>query len=60
MSSLLNKCRQFLKSEEAPTATEYAVMLALIIVVAIVAISLLGSRVSESFNNAANALPTGS
>ncbi len=42
---------RFIRSEDGPTATEYAVMLALIIVVCIAAISALGSRVNGVFNN---------
>ena len=43
----------FLKREDGPTAVEYAVMLALIIVVCITAISLLGSNASNTFSNVA-------
>jgi pilus assembly protein Flp/PilA len=39
----------FLKNEDGPTAVEYAVMLALIIVVCITAISALGSNTSNTF-----------
>jgi pilus assembly protein Flp/PilA len=39
----------FLKAEDGPTAVEYAVMLALIIVVCIAAISALGSNASDTF-----------
>lgn len=55
MKSFLN----FLNSEDGPTAVEYAVMVALIIVVAIGAITLLGQKTSSTFNSAATAL-TGS
>ena len=41
---------QFLKQEDGPTAVEYAVMLALIIVVCIAAITTLGSNASQSFS----------
>ena len=41
----------FLKAEDGPTAVEYAVMLALIIVVCIAAISALGSNASGTFHN---------
>jgi pilus assembly protein Flp/PilA len=44
---------EFLKNEEGPTAVEYAVMLALIIVVCIAAITMLGSNASSTFGNAA-------
>jgi pilus assembly protein Flp/PilA len=40
---------EFLKREDGPTAVEYAVMLALIIVVCIAAISALGSNASGTF-----------
>jgi pilus assembly protein Flp/PilA len=40
----------FLKNEDGPTAVEYAVMLALIIVVCIAAISALGSNAEGTFN----------
>ena len=40
----------FLKREDGPTAVEYAVMLALIIVVCIIAITALGSNASGTFN----------
>lgn len=41
----------FLKREDGPTAVEYAVMLALIIVVCIAAIALLGRALSNTFSN---------
>ena len=40
----------FLKNEDGPTAVEYAVMLALIVVVCIAAISVLGSNANNTFN----------
>ena len=43
----------FLTSEDGPTAVEYAVMLALIIVVCITAITTLGSNANGTFNNVA-------
>jgi pilus assembly protein Flp/PilA len=45
--------RKFLKSEDGPTAVEYAVMLALIIVVCLVAITSVGSKASATFSNVA-------
>jgi pilus assembly protein Flp/PilA len=41
----------FVKREDGPTAVEYAVMLALIIVVCIAAITTLGSNASNTFSN---------
>jgi pilus assembly protein Flp/PilA len=45
--------RKFLKSEDGPTAVEYAVMLALIIVVCLVAITSIGTKASATFSNVA-------
>ena len=51
----------FLKNEDGPTAVEYAVMLALIIVVCIAAISTLGSNANNTFTKVGNAVaPVGS
>ncbi len=47
------KVERFLKNEDGPTAVEYAVMLALIIVVCIAAIGTLGSNASNTFGNVA-------
>jgi pilus assembly protein Flp/PilA len=44
---------RFLKNEDGPTAVEYAVMLALIIVVCITAITTLGSNANKVFSNVA-------
>jgi len=51
MNAFLSRAKDFLKSEDGPTATEYAVMLALIIVVAIAAIGTLGGTVNEMFTS---------
>ena len=40
---------KFLKNKDGPTAVEYAVMLALIIVVCITAITALGTNASNTF-----------
>jgi len=49
--------KSFLRSEDGPTATEYAVMLALIIIVALTAIQLLGEKVEDIFTDVETALP---
>ncbi len=49
--------RKFWQDENAATATEYAVMLALIIVVALAAISALGTKVSSTFVDVESSLP---
>ena len=40
----------FLKNEDGPTAVEYAVMLALIIVVCIAAVTTLGTNANNTFS----------
>ena len=60
MKALVNRVKSFLVSEDGPTATEYAVMLALIIIVALAAITALGNKVSSVFGNVKTALPDGS
>jgi pilus assembly protein Flp/PilA len=52
---------QFLKREDGPTAVEYAVMLALIIVVCIAAITAIGTNTNSSFSMVGSAIrPAGS
>ena len=53
MFSLQQAVRNFLQREDGPTAVEYAVMLALIVVVCISAITALGSNANKTFNNVA-------
>lgn len=60
MNTFVNRVKNFLKSEDGPTATEYAVMLALIIIVALGAITGLGTTVDTIFTNVDSSLPTGS
>ena len=59
MQWLINRTKGFIKSEDGPTATEYAVMLALIIIVALTGISLLGTKVNQIFTDVTGALPDG-
>jgi pilus assembly protein Flp/PilA len=56
MVHFLKNTKRFLKSEDGPTAVEYAVMLALIIVVCLVAISTLGTNAQATFTNVANSI----
>ena len=53
MNRLVRNVVRFLKKEDGPTAVEYAVMLALIIVVCIVSITTLGSNANRTFGNVA-------
>ena len=53
MRNFASKVQRFLKSEDGPTAVEYAVMLALIIIVCLTAITAVGTQVAAQFNNIA-------
>jgi pilus assembly protein Flp/PilA len=46
----------FLKQEDGPTAVEYAVMLALIIAICLVAITALGTAANQTFANVGSAI----
>lgn len=59
MVRLVDKVRRFLVSEDGPTAVEYAVMLALIIVVCLTAIQTIGTRANSTFTSVGNALRGG-
>lgn len=50
MKKMLQKAKELWISEEGATATEYAVMLALIIAVSIATITFLGNQVEDTFN----------
>jgi len=50
MRKFFNGVVSFLKNEDGPTAVEYAVMLALIIVVCITAITALGNNANVTFS----------
>jgi pilus assembly protein Flp/PilA len=56
MKSLTKSFVNFLKREDGPTAVEYAVMLALIIVVCIAAITTIGTKANATYTTAGNAL----
>jgi pilus assembly protein Flp/PilA len=62
MNSLAKSVRRFLVSEDGPTAVEYAVMLALIVLVCLTAISSLGQAAKNNFyrikNSVAAAAPS--
>jgi len=50
MNSILRPMVRFLKAEDGPTAVEYAVMLALIIVVCIAAVTAIGTNANSTFS----------
>lgn len=51
MKRIAKRLIRFLKQEDGPTAVEYAVMLALIIVVCLTAIGTLGSQANNTFSS---------
>lgn len=53
MKSVLKHVETFLVSEDGPTAVEYAVMLALIIVVCIGTVTSIGTKANAKFQSAA-------
>jgi pilus assembly protein Flp/PilA len=53
MKSFANKVLRFLASEDGPTAVEYAVMLALIIVVCLTAVKNIGTGANTTFQSCA-------
>lgn len=53
----MNLLKKFLVSEDGPTAVEYAVMLALIVVACITTITAVGTKVNGSFDSTKTALP---
>jgi pilus assembly protein Flp/PilA len=53
-SRILKATSQFVAREDGPTAVEYAVMLALIIVVCITAITALGTNANATFTSVSN------
>ena len=56
MQACFNAVKRFIKDEDGPTAVEYAVMLALIIVLCIVVIRQVGTSASRTFSTADSAL----
>lgn len=57
MKNIINSVKRFVTDEDGATAVEYAVMLALIIAVCIVAIQTIGTRANNAFTTVGNALP---
>ena len=58
MQSFINRTKSFITSEDGPTATEYAVMLALIIIACLAAITALGTKVNDVFTKVKTDLDT--
>lgn len=53
MKTFAKSVKRFLVSEDGPTAVEYAVMLALIVIVCLTAITAVGENASAKFNQIA-------
>jgi len=49
MKNFASKVKRFLKSEDGPTAVEYAVMLSLIIVICLSAVRTVGTNAASTF-----------
>ena len=56
MSKILTSVKNFLVSEDGPTAVEYAIMLALIVIVCIGAVQSIGQSANTKFGSANTAL----
>lgn len=56
MKNLLNNVKNFLASEDGPTAVEYAVMLSLIVIVCLTAIRAIGTNANTKFEAVRDAL----
>ena len=49
MKSLAKKVQRFLVSEDGPTAVDYAVMLAVVVIVYLTTVSSLGAEINATF-----------
>ena len=58
MKNITKKLQRFLTSEDGPTAVEYAVMLALIVVVCLTTIQSLGTNANATFQSVSRAIQT--
>ncbi len=56
MRGLAKSVKNFLVSEDGPTAVEYAVMLALIVIVCLTAIQAVGTNANSKFEEIRDAL----
>jgi pilus assembly protein Flp/PilA len=58
MKNFALKVQRFLVSEDGPTAVEYAVMLALIVIVCLTAIQAIGTNANITFNGIQDKIST--
>jgi pilus assembly protein Flp/PilA len=59
LRNALKRGRSFLTSEDGPSATEYAILLALLVLVAMASIQGIGERMFNIYENIETAIPTG-
>ncbi|NLX12751.1 MAG: Flp family type IVb pilin [Phycisphaerales bacterium] len=59
MSTMLGKLKDFAREQDGPTATEYAFMLAVIIVACLGAITTLSDKVQDTFTLVTSSMPDG-
>jgi pilus assembly protein Flp/PilA len=52
----MKKLLRFLRADDGPTAVEYAVMLAMIVLVCIAAIQSVGTKTGASFSNSSDSI----
>ena len=60
MRKFFKQLRRLFRSEDGPTAVEYAVMLALIVIVCLSAIRLIGTNANTQFQRVSQSLGGGS
>ena len=56
MQTIINQAKHFLRDEDGATMVEYALMLALIAVVCILAVTAIGKGANNMFNTIADAI----
>ena len=56
MSKLITRIRHLIKSEDGPTAVEYAIMVALIAVAIIATVGALGDQINTTFGEITSAM----
>jgi pilus assembly protein Flp/PilA len=56
VNKIIKNVVEFVKKEDGPTAVEYAVMLALIIVVCIAAVTAIGTSANQQFSKVGSSL----
>jgi pilus assembly protein Flp/PilA len=60
MNRMIAKVQRFLVSEDGPTAVEYAVMLALIVVACVAVVQNLATQVKTTFNSVSSTMSAAS